>query len=80
MKFYRASAISDGLPCVNPPLPSILSLPSYIPPSLFLLVLKGTLANLIIDLPDAAVLRRGWNNLLSLRTVWPGASSALAEK
>lgn len=55
-----------GCPVLNPDLPQYilpLSLPSFIPPSLFLSVLKGTLANLIIDLPDAAVLRRGWNNL-----------------
>lgn len=71
--------LSPGLPqYILPPLS--LSLPSRIPPSLFLSILKGTLANLIIDLPDAAVLRRGWNNLLSLRMVWPRASSALADK
>ncbi len=72
-----------GCPVLSPDLPQYilpLSLPSYVPPSLSLSVLKGTLANLIIDLPDAAVLRRGWNNLPSLRMVWPSASSALAEK
>lgn len=71
-------------PCLkswSPPLNSpSLPLHHCIPPSLFLSILKGTLANLIIDSPDAAVLRRGWNNLPILWAHWPGASSALAEK
>lgn len=68
----------------NPP-SSLRCLPPYfsfttIPPSVFRSILKGTAANLIIDLPDAAVLRRGWNNLPSLQMGWPSASSALAGK
>lgn len=84
MKFYRASAVSDGLSpdspqCILTPSLFSLSVSSRNPPSLFPRILKGVMANLIIDLPDAAVLRRGWNNLLSLQRVWHRASSALAK-
>lgn len=88
MKLYTSTAMSDGLPCVTtstttnpPPLPPPCLLhTSIMHPSIILSILKGTPANLIIDSPDAAVLRRGCNNLLSLRRVWPRASSALADK
>ena len=71
MKLYRAFAIFDGLHCIRPwwsppPLPPSLPPSSCIPPSLFLSLLKGTPANLIIDLPDAAVLRKSWTNLSEL--------------
>lgn len=87
MKFYRPSAESDGLSCVKPWFSSmrsrsLVSLSLSHPASLHRsspCILKGVMANLIIDLPDAAVLRRGWNNLLSLQRVWHRASSALAK-
>lgn len=80
MKLYMSTAMSDGLPCVKARSPRLHTATAIMHPSITLSILKGTLANLIIDSPDAAVLRRGWNNLLSLRMVWPRASSALADK
>lgn len=80
MKLYMSTAASDGLPRVKARSPRLRTATAIMHPSIILSILKGTLANLIIDSPDAAVLRRGWNNLLSLRMVWPRASSALADK
>lgn len=80
MKLYMSTAVSDGLPRVKARSPRLRTATAIVHPSIILSILKGTLANLIIDSPDAAVLRRGWNNLLSLRMVWPRASSALADK